>query len=279
LRGQTKRRLVAPLALYVSLMRTDTAGPAVELLANRTEWIITPNAAEFPIPPLKDGFDGESRLKLIVSSDPLSGGGKVVLFSDAVRVSNAIHHVMGADDRESARRLIGSVTIHTVPLCGKSNFQSLDGATSCIRGYLTVPAMLATLQITRFPWIEKPLITRSVLSAVGIAFAFDSYDPVQRRAFPIAGQIGGFVEQMGEGRTGLMAYAGVAPTLPILGSGGNTTSLGFLAGLGVNYITNDNGPDEGLKPTAFIAFVVQVGQANPETSISGKSSFGAYGGN
>jgi hypothetical protein len=111
-----------------------------------------------------------------------------------------------------------------------------------------------------------------VLNAVGIAFAFDSYDPVERRAFPVAGQIGGFVEQLGDGRTGLMAYVGVAPTLPILGSGGNTTSLGFLAGLGVNYITNENGPDEGLKPTAFVSFVVQVGQANPETSISGKAS-------
>jgi hypothetical protein len=281
--GQTKRRLVAPLALYVQLVRTDVTnqGTAIELLpANSNDWIITPNAAEYPLPALKENFDGDSRLKLIVSSDPLSGSGKVVLFSDAARVASSLR-AMGAEanDVESARRVIGSVTIHSVPLCGKSNFESLDEAGNCIRGYLTVPAMLATLQITRFPWVEKPLITRSVLSAVGLAFAFDSYDPVERRAFPIAGQIGGFVEQLGDGRTGLMAYAGVAPTLPILGSGGNTTSLGFLAGIGVNYITNENGPDEGLKPTAFISFVVQVGQANPETSISGRSSFGTYAGN
>ncbi len=138
--------------------------------------------------------------------------------------------------------------------------------------------MLATLQITRFPWIEKPLFTRSILSAVGIAFAFDSYDPVERHAFPVAGQVGGFVEQLGQDRTGLMAYVGVAPTLPVLGNGGNTTSLGFLGGIGVNYIINSAGPDEGLKPTAFLAFVVQVGQANPATSLSGKSSFGTYNG-
>jgi len=276
--GQTKRRLVAPLALRVSLLRTDITlhEAALELLPPTSQqWIITPNAAEYSIPALKENFDGESRLKLVVSSDPLSSAGKVVLFSDAARVASSLRGPNeGETDAESARRVIGTVTIHSVPLCGKSNFQSLDNAGSCIRGYLTIPAMLATLQVTRFPWVEKPLITRSVLNAVGIAFAFDSYDPVERRAFPVAGQVGGFVEQLGDGRTGLMAYAGVAPTLPILGSGGNTTSLGFLAGIGVNYITNESGPDEGLKPTAFLSFVVQVGQANPEMSFTGKASVG-----
>lgn len=278
--GQTKRRLVAPLALYVSLTRTDemlNGSPIAMLPPDRGRWIITPSDAEFTIPALRENFDGESRLKLAVFSDPLSPDGKVVLLSDAVRVSSTLR-AGDAGDPERARRVIGSATIHTVPLCGEDNFETLDQAGSCLRAYLTVPAMLATLQITRAPWLEKPLVTRSVLSAVGVALAFDSYDPVERRAFPIAGQVGGFVENLGEGRVGLMGYIGVAPTLPILGSGGNTTSLGFLSGIGVNYITNENGPDEGLKPTAFLAFVVQVGQANPATSLSGKASFGRYSG-
>ncbi len=132
--------------------------------------------------------------------------------------------------------------------------------------------MLATIQVTRAPWVEKPIVTQSVLSAVGIALAVDSYDPVQRRAFPIAGQLGGFVQNLGDGRTGLLAYIGIAPTIPVLGSGGNTTSIGILGGIGIEYITNDAGPDEGLKPAAFLSLVVQVGQASPATSFSGSAS-------
>jgi hypothetical protein len=278
--GQTKRRLVAPLALYVSLSRTDQVlnGSPIEMLPpDRGRWIVTPSDAEFVLPALRENFDGESRLKLVVFSDPLSPDGKVVLLSDAVRVATTLR-AGEAGDPDRARRVVGSATIHTVPLCGEDNFETLDQAGSCLRAYLTVPAMLATLQITRAPWVEKPLVTRSVLSAVGVALAFDSYDPVERRAFPIAGQVGGFVENLGQGRVGLMGYVGVAPTLPVLGSGGNTTSLGFLTGVGVNYVTNENGPDEGLKPTAFLSFVVQVGQANPATSLSGKASFGTYQG-
>ena len=275
--GQTKRRLVAPLALFVSLTRTDQVqnGSPIEMLPpDHGRWIVTPNDAEFVIPALRENFDGESRLKLVVYSDPLSPDGKVVLISDAVRVASTLRSGEGGGvaEIERARRVVGSSTIHTVPLCGKDNFETLEAAGSCLRAYLTVPAMLATLQITRAPWVEKPLITRTVLSAVGIALAFDSYDPVERRAFPIAAQVGGFVENLGDGKIGLMGYVGCAPTLPILGSGGNTTSLGFLTGIGVNYVTNASGPDEGLKPTAFVSFVVQVGQANPEVSLSGKSS-------
>ncbi|MFO0617705.1 MAG: hypothetical protein U0414_34240 [Polyangiaceae bacterium] len=93
-------------------------------------------------------------------------------------------------------------------------------------------------------------------------------------AFPIAGQIGAFVEDLDEDHTGLMAYVGVAPTLPVLGEGGSTTTLGFLGGIGMAYIINSGGPDEGLKPTAFVSFVVQVGQANP--TVSGKATFGQF---
>lgn len=276
--GQTKRRLVAPLALHVSLQRTDKTqnGAPLELLP-QGKWIVTPSSAELTIPPLSENFDGDSRLRLTVYSDPLSLDGQVVLLSDAGRVASTLR----AGDRsepERARRLIGSLTIHSVPLCGETNFQTLDAAGTCLRAYVTVPAMLATLQVTRAPWIEKPIVTRSILSAVGIALAVDRYDPVQRKAFPVAGQIGGFVQSLGDGRVGLLGYIGVAPTIPVLGSGGNTTSVGLLAGIGFEYITNDAGPDEGLKPAAFLSLVVQVGQASPSLSGSGGGSVAASGG-
>ncbi|WP_437774878.1 hypothetical protein [Sorangium sp. So ce1097] len=278
LTGQTKHRLVAPLALHVSLKRTDQlrGGAPIELLRDGT-WIVTPSNAEFPLPPLAEDFDGDARLRLAVYSDPLSPQGKVVLVSDAGRVASSLRSNEPGDP-ERARRLVGSVAIHSVPLCGEDNFETLDGAGSCFRAYLTVPAMLATLQITRAPWVEKPLVTRSVLSAVGVALAIDRYDPVERRAFPVAAQLGGFVQTLGEGRVGLLGYVGVAPTVPILGSGGNTTSFGFLAGLGLEYITNEAGPDEGLKPAAFVSAVVQVGQAAPQASSSRSASFGTYAG-
>lgn len=279
LTGQAKGRLVAPLALYVSLTRTDRTsnGAPIELLSEH-QWIVTPNSAEFQLPPLSENFDGDSRLRLAVYSDPLNTNGKVVLVSDAARVAASLRSG-GEANPDSARRLIGSATIHSVPLCGESNFETLDAAGSCLRAYLTIPAMLATLQITRAPWLERPLVTRSILSAVGVALAVDSYDPVRRRAFPIAGQLGGSIQQLGDGRVGLLGYLGVAPTIPVLGDGGNTTSFGFLAGVGLSYITNEVGPDEGFKPAAFLSVVVQVGQATPQASASGRASvFGSYTG-
>jgi hypothetical protein len=173
------------------------------------------------------------------------------------------------------QRLVGSVTIHSAPLCGDSNFETVDEVGSCFRGYFTVPAMLATLQVTRAPWVERPLITRNILSAVGVAFAMDSYDPVDREAFPIALQVGGFVQDLGEDRIGLLSYVGVAPTVPILGEGGNTTSIGVLGGIGIEYITRNTGPDEGFKPAAFLSIVVQIGQANPALA-GGSEQFGSY---
>lgn len=280
LEGQTKRRLVAPLALFVRITRTDISsqdGTPIELIPESSrEWIITPGSAEYQIPALSAGFDGDSRLRLIVSSDPLSPDGKVVLLSDSGRIASALaQEEMGEERRKNSRRMVGSLTIHSVPLCGQSNFQSLDTTGSCLRAYLTIPAMLATLQITRAPWVERPLVTRKILSAIGVALAIDSYDPVERKAFPVAAQIGGFVQTLDDNRTGLLAYVGLAPTLPVLGTGGNTTSLGILAGIGLEYITNQNGPDEGVKPSAFLSFVVQVGQASPSIQSNAKASFGA----
>jgi hypothetical protein len=269
LMGQTKRRLVAPLALHVSLTRTDKTlnGTPVELLTDG-RWIVTPSNPEFPIPPLAEGFDGDSRLRLTISADPLSPNGKVVLLSDAGRVATSLR----SSDRgepERARRLIGSVVIHSVPICGQPNFESLETSGSCLRAYITIPAMLAMVQVTRAPWLERPLITRNVFSAVGAALAFDAYNPVERKAFPIAGQVGGMFENLGDGRLGLLAYVGVAPTIPILGSGGNTTSIGLLGGVGVAYVINEKGPDEGVKPAAFLSVLVAVGQANPWVKSGG----------
>ncbi len=269
--GQTKRRLVAPLAMRVRITRTDT--PSQITLLDK-KWIITPSDSTFRIPPLDPaGFDGESRLLVEVLSDPGSTEGNVVLLSDAGRLARIENRDTAS--RENLRRLVGSVTIHSAPLCGESNFETVDGAGSCLRGYFTVPAMLATLQITRAPWVERPLITRNILSAVGLAFALDSYDPVERKAFPVAFQVGGFVQDLSEQRIGLLSYVGVAPTVPILGDGGNTTSIGVLGGIGMSYITRSDGPDEGFKPAAFLSIVVQVGQANPTASTGGQH-FGRY---
>ncbi len=273
MRGQTKRRLVAPLALRVRITRTDVPQLAPLLDA---PWIVTPSESTFRLPPLR--FDGQSRLRLEVYSDPLNVAGNVVLLSDAGRVAR-VENISLAQP-EQLQRLVGSVTIHSAPLCGESNFETVDEAGSCFRGYFTVPAMLATLQITRAPWVERPLVTRNILSAVGVAFAMDSYDPVEREAFPIALQVGGFVQDLGDDRLGLLSYVGVAPTLPILGEGGNTTSIGVLGGLGIEYITRSVGPDEGFKPAAFLSIVVQIGQANPALaggeSYVGGEAFGSY---
>ena len=263
LRGQTKRRLVAPLALHVLITRTDS-NPAQVLV--QKPWTVTPNDATFRIPQMV--IDGESRLRIEVYSDPLSADGNIVLLSDAGRLGRVLQA-----NPENVRRLIGSVTVYSAPLCGESNFETVEAAGSCVRGYFTVPAMLATLQITRAPWVEQPLITRKILGAVGLAFAVDSYDPVEREAFPIAFQVGGFIQDLDDQRIGILSYVGVAPTVPILGEGGNTTSIGLLAGLGIEYITNARGPDEGFKPAAFVSVVVQVGQANP--SVTGNyATFG-----
>ncbi len=273
LRGQTKRRLVAPLALRIRITRTDVPGTPVVL---EEPWIVTPTDSIFRIPPLDPSvFTGESRLQLEVFSDPMSSEGNVILLSDAGRVSRVENEVVAQAQPEKFRRLIGSVTIHSAPLCGESNFETIEAAGSCFRGYFTVIAMLATLQVTRAPWVERPLITRNVLSAVGVAFAMDSYDPVEREAFPIALQVGGFVQDLGEDRVGLLSYVGIAPTLPILGEGGNTTSIGLLGGLGIEYIAKQNGPDEGFKPAAFLSIVVQVGQANPALP-SDSGALGSY---
>ncbi len=279
LRGQTKRRLVAPLALRVRLSRTDKSFlPGGNVLFDEP-WIITPTAPPFRMPRLDpQRFDGESSLVLEVYSDPLSADGNVVLLSDAGRMARVQNIALVGLEEEygtKLRRLIGSVNIYSAPLCGDDNFETVEEVGNCLRGYFTVPAMLATLQVTRAPWVERPIITRKVLSAIGIAFAMDSYDPVAREAFPIALQVGGFIQDLGEDRMGLTTYLGAAPTVPILGEGGNTTSIGLLGGIGLTYVANNVGPDEGFKPAAFVSIVVQVGQANPV--VQGQhQSFGTY---
>ena len=51
----------------------------------------------------------------------------------------------------------------------------------------------------------------------------------------------------------------MAPTVSYFGLGGNTTSVGLLGGLGMTYVTQNNGPDEGFKPTAFLSVIVRGG--------------------
>ena len=46
----------------------------------------------------------------------------------------------------------------------------------------------------------------------------------------------------------------------------------------MEYMINEKGPDEGVKPAAFLGVVVQVGQANPSFSGSAHGSASASGG-
>jgi len=267
-----KGRLIAPLALRVRITRTDKLSPSGPLFEG--DWIVTPTDSTFRFPKL--AIDGESRLLIEVLSNPLSPLGNVVLLGDAGRYQRKDLPGQALAEQQ-LQRVLGTATVHTAPLCGESNFETADKAGRCVRGYFTVPAMLATLQVTRAPWVERPLITRSVLSAVGVAFALDRYDPVERKAFPLAFQVGGFVEDLSDQRLGLTSYVGIAPTVPVLGSGGNTTNIGLLGGAGMSYGTRSNGPDEGFKPTAFLSIVVQVGQVNPSLQDASGNSFGTYG--
>ena len=268
-RGKSKNRLAVPLALRVSLQRTDKA--VTKPLVEET-WVVTPSTGVFRLPQLqgKAEFDGESRYRLEVHTLPNSPHGRAILVSD---VATALSNGQATGAPTDVGKLVGSVTIHSAPLCGDSNLELPRNVGSCFRFYFTVPAMLATLQLTRAPWLENPIVTREVLSSVGVAFAVDRYDPVERKAFPLALQLGGFVQKIGES-TALTPYVGLAPTIPFLGDGGNTTTIGLLGGLGMAYLTNTTGPDEGFKPTAFLSVVVQVGQVSP-TGGSEKSSFGS----
>jgi len=104
------------------------------------------------------------------------------------------------------------------------------------------------------------------LGLIGLALNFDSYDPVKQSAFPLAMQLGVGYQQLGENKTGILSYLGVCPTLPILGKGGTTTSIGLLAGGGVSYIFDQYGPNEGFKPSAFAGVVIQIGQVTVNES-------------
>src|SRR5690606_5257297 len=128
-------------------------GPLLE-----ASWIVTPTDSTFRLPPLGQRMDGESRLRIEVYSDPQSPNGNVVLLSDAGRIERVVQSAgersyKDAGEALDLERLVGSVTVHTAPLCGETNFETAEGAGNCLRGYFTVPAMLATLQVTRAPWV------------------------------------------------------------------------------------------------------------------------------
>ena len=60
--------------------------------------------------------------------------------------------------------------------------------------------------------------------------------------------------------TEFLAYVGLTPSLPILGKGGSTTSLGVMIAGGGTHVMDSHGPNEGFKPAAFISLVLGAGE-------------------
>jgi hypothetical protein len=142
-----------------------------------------------------------------------------------------------------------------------------------------MPILLASFQVTRAPWKESPIAEPRVPAGIGLALAIDSYNPVKQRPFPLAVQIGGLYQALSEGKTGVMTYIGVAPTFPVLGKGGATTSIGILLAGGATYVMDKHGPNEGFKPAAFISLVLGAGELTfkgaPSADLSASGSFSA----
>ncbi len=246
----------APLLLHVTLERVDVAADAGNRGLVHASWLVSPGPGRsFVLPPL-GAIEGDSRLRLTVSSDPAGASGKAIVFTDALR---GVKHATGTT-ASGFRRDIASSTITTAALCGGWDFRTIEETGSCFRAYITVPVMLATFQMTRAPWEEKPIIDPSVPGGIGVALAFDRYDPAKQQAFPLSLQIGGAFEKLTDSKNGILAYVGLMPSLPVLGKGGTTTSIGLLAGLGLTYIMDSAGPNEGFKPALFVAVVIGTGQ-------------------
>ncbi len=249
------RFVSAPLLLHVTVERIDLPAEAQNRKLVDDPWLVVNGPGrEFVIPHLP--IDGDSRLRLIVSSDPADGSGTAILFTDALR---GVHPWQGAES-VGFRRDIASASVTTAALCGSWEFEPLGKVGSCLRAYVTIPIMLANFQVTRAPWIEKPILDPSVPGGIGVALAVDSYNPGKQEAFPLSVQLGGAFQRLTASKNGILTYLGIMPSLPVLGSGGTTTSIGLLLGGGVTYVIDSAGPNEGFKPAAFGAVVIGTGQ-------------------
>ena len=264
LTGPAKGRLQAPLALHVTIERLDKGSPVP---LHKIDWIVTQRSSVLQLPPLREGYDPQSRLKLTISSDPFSTNGKVMLLADAARVWPAVRLRPASNTGEFRREMAQAVVI-SAPLCGGWNVETTEKAGNCLRAYVTVPILLASFQVTRAPWKETAIAEPRIPAGIGLAIAIDSYNPVKQRPFPLALQLGGLYQVLSDSKTGLMAYAGLAPSFPILGKGGATTSLGILFAAGGTYVMDKHGPNEGFKPAAFVSLVLGAG----EFTFSGGSS-------
>ncbi len=252
---RAERFAAAPLLLHVVVERVDLPAETTGRKLVDDRWIVTRGANEFVLPQLS-AIDGEARLRLTVSSDPADPTGAAILFADAVRGVRA----WAGTDAAGFRRDIAAASITTAPLCGDWDFRRMDEVGSCFRAYVTVAVMLANFQVTRAPWVEKPIVDPSLPGGIGVALAIDSYNPARQQAFPLALQFGGAFQRLTASKNGILAYVGLNPSLPVLGSGNTTTSVGLLLGAGVTYIMDSAGPNEGFKPAAFAAIVIGTGQ-------------------
>jgi hypothetical protein len=252
----TRRLVAAPVRLFVTIERMDVPADDKGRELLKQAWLLAPGALDLQLPAIP--VDGEARLRLTVYSDPASAAASGIFFTDAL---SRPPQVAGDDHSAPFRRSLASATIMTAPLCGGWDFRTVEETGSCARAYVTFPVMLASLQLTRAPWVEKPIAEPSVPGAIAVALAIDSYDPAKQRAFPLAFQLGGaYQPRLTSAKSGILGYAGVAASLPVLGSGGLTTTVGLVGGLGLVYIIDDHGPNEGAKPTAFLSIAVSPGQ-------------------
>jgi hypothetical protein len=276
LTGPAKGRLQAPMALYVVIERMDkgTTEPLMQ-----KEWVVTQRSSIMNLPPLRgDNFDPESRLRIRISSDPFSTNGKVMLLADAARVWPAVR-LRPSSNTGEFRREIAESTIISAPLCGGWNIETSEKVGNCLRAYVTMPVLLASFQVTRSPWKETPIAEPRLPAGIGLALAIDSYNPVKQRPFPLAVQLGGLYQSLSDSKTGIMAYLGIAPSFPVLGKGGSTTSIGILLAGGTTYVMDKHGPNEGFKPAAFISLVLGAGELTfkgaPSADLSAAGSISA----
>jgi hypothetical protein len=247
-----KRARTATLALRVILQFTDHLPLPNEFPAN-TVFRISERSVVLPAVPIGE----ETRLRVSVVSDPANPMSTAVLLSDAVRYPQSADQ--GAVDPVPFMRTIAASTILAAPLCGPEKPVPLEQATSCLRVYVTVPLTVVSAQITRAPWVESPLVTANALPAIGAALAGDLFDPNRQRPFPLSLQLGIQYERLTSSKNGVTGYIGIEPRLPVLTQGHWTASIGLLAGVGTTYVIDSAGPNEGFKPTAFLAVVSEFG--------------------
>ena len=152
-------------ALYVRLTRTDVVRTRRNADRSSPKSVArmdhhAPSNPEFQLPPLAAGFDGDSRLRLDRverSAERRRQGRSALGFEVDIASAPLAHEDTGDERRKGARRMVGSLTIHSVPLLRRvRTSRSLDSAGNCLRVYLTHPRDARDdSDHTCVPWVEN----------------------------------------------------------------------------------------------------------------------------